>query len=77
MPRHQAPLVVQQQNTDSPFYVHLTEGPNSVTITPFLTGSNYLAWHRSLKRVFGAKNKLAFVDGSNPTPPMDDLNRNA
>ena len=30
-----------------------------------------------MKRALGTKNKFAFVDGSVPIPPMDDLNRNA
>jgi len=48
-----------------------------VTDTPFLDGSNYLAWHRSMKRALGAKNKLVFVDGSILIPPVDDLKRSA
>jgi len=43
MPPHQAPPIVQQQNIDSIFYVHSSEGPHSVIVTPLLTGSNYLA----------------------------------
>jgi hypothetical protein len=77
MPPRQAPIIVQQANTDSIYYVHPSEGPNSVVVTPPLTGSNYLAWSRSMKRALGAKNKFAFIDGSVPIPPFDDLNRNA
>jgi len=43
MPPRVAPIIVQQPNTDSIYYVHPSEGPNSVTVTPLLTGSNYLA----------------------------------
>lgn len=77
MPPRVAPVVVPQTNTDSVYYVHPSEGPNSVTVTPLLIGSNYLAWSRSMKRALGAKNKFAFVDGSIPIPDPDDLNRNA
>jgi len=77
MPPRAAPVIVQQTNTDSVYYVHPSEGPNSVTVTPLLTGSNYLAWSRSMKHALGAKNKFAFVDGSIPIPPVDDLNCNA
>jgi len=61
-----APRQVQHSNsdTDSVFYVHPSEGPNSLTITPKLTGSNYLAWSYSLQRALGAKNKLSFIDGT-------------
>ncbi|MCI81377.1 hypothetical protein A2U01_0102650, partial [Trifolium medium] len=48
-----------------------------VTVTPSLNGSNYLAWSRSMRRALGAKNKLAFIDGSMPVPDFDDLNRRA
>lgn len=66
-----------QVNTDSIFYVHPSEGPNSVIVTPLLTGSNYLAWSRSMQRALGAKNKLVFIDGSIPIPDLEDLNRDA
>ena len=79
MPPHQNPQILQQNqvNTDSIFYVHPSEGPNSVTVMPLLTGSNYLAWSRSMQRALGAKNKLVFINGSIPIPDFDDLNRNA
>ncbi|MCH79266.1 polynucleotidyl transferase Ribonuclease H fold, partial [Trifolium medium] len=64
-------------NTDSVFYVHPSEGPNTVLTTPLLNGSNYLAWSRSMRRALGAKNKIAFVDGSIPIPDLLDLNRSA
>jgi len=76
MPHRQAP-VAHQTDTNSPFYVHPSESPSSVLVTPPLDGSNYLAWHRSMKRALGAKNKLSFIDGSIPIPPIDDLNRSA
>ncbi|MCI64582.1 hypothetical protein A2U01_0085840 [Trifolium medium] len=44
----QAPI--PSNNTGSFLYVHPSEGPNSVTVTPHLTGSNYLAWSHSMHR---------------------------
>jgi len=64
-----------QVNTDSIFYVHPSEGPNTVTVTPLITSSNYLAWRRSMQRALGAKNKFAFIDGSTSALDDDDLNR--
>jgi hypothetical protein len=67
--------MVRQQNqvdTNSIFYVHPSEGPNTVVVTPLLTGSNYLAWSISMQHAFGAKNKLAFIDGFTPVPDNDD-----
>ncbi|CAJ2644691.1 unnamed protein product [Trifolium pratense] len=71
------PAPIPPNNTDSFFYVHPSEGPNSVTVTPQLTGGNYLAWSRSMRRALGAKNKLAFLDRSIPIPDALDLNRSA
>jgi hypothetical protein len=81
MPPRQAPIIIQaapnQPDVESVFYVHPSEGPNSVTIIPKLNGSNYLAWSRSMKRALGAKNKLAFINGVLPQPDALDLNRAA
>lgn len=79
MPTRIAHVIVQppQQDTNYVFYVHPSEGPNSVTFTPLLTGFNYLAWNRSMKRALGAKNKLAIIDGYIPIHAPDDLNRGA
>jgi hypothetical protein len=52
----------------SPFFVHPSDGPSTVTVSPLLTGSNYQAWSRSMKRALGAKMKLDFIDGSIPIP---------
>jgi hypothetical protein len=70
-PRNVSP----NSDTDSPYYVHPSEGPNSLTISPKLNGSNYLAWSRSMQRALGAKNKLVFIDGSIPIPDPNDLTR--
>jgi len=64
-----------QPDTESVFYVHPSEGPNSVLVAPPLDESNYLAWSRSMIRAFGAKNKLKFIDGY--MVDEDDLNRSA
>jgi len=79
MAPRQNPLILQipQVNIDLVFYIHPSEGPNSVTVTPLLTGSNYLSWSRSMQRSLGAKNKLVFISGSIPIPELDDLNPNA
>ncbi|KAK2387257.1 putative mitochondrial protein [Trifolium repens] len=75
MPPRVAP-VAPTQDTDSVLYIHPSEGPNFIAVIPKLTGSNYLAWSRSMKRALGAKNKLPFIDGSLAIPAVTDLNRN-
>ncbi|RHN39409.1 putative gag-polypeptide of LTR copia-type [Medicago truncatula] len=60
----------------SPYYVHPSDGPTSVSITPVLTGSNYHSWARSMRRALGGKMKYDFVDGSIPVPTdLDPLFR--
>lgn len=64
-------------DTTSPYYVHPSEGPNSVSITPQLDVTNYLAWARAMRRALGSKNKFHFVDGTIPVPSFNDLNYHA
>jgi len=59
------------------YYVHLSEGPNSVTVSPKIDGSNYLAWTRAMRRALGAKNKFQFVNGTILVPALGDPNRQA
>lgn len=48
----------------SPYFVHPSDGPSSVTVYPVLDGSNYHSWARSMRRTLGGKMKFEFVDGS-------------
>lgn len=64
----------QQIDLDLVYYIHLSEGPNTINFTPKLDGSNYLVWNKSMKRALGANNKIKFVDGSIQIPVVDDLN---
>jgi hypothetical protein len=56
----------QQQHSDSEsaYFVHPSEGPNSVVVSPKFNGSSYLSWSRSMQRALGAKNKLPFINGT-------------
>lgn len=54
----------------SPYFVHPSDGPSSVTVTPLLNGSNYHSWARSMRRALGGKMKYEFVDGT--IPPVTD-----
>jgi len=80
MPPRQAHIIIQatpSPDVQSVFYVHPSEGPNSVSIIPKLNGLNYLAWSRSMKRALGAKNKLAFINGAIQKLDALDLNKAA
>ena len=67
----------QHSDTESAYFVHPSEVPNSVIVSSKFNGSNDLAWSRSMQRALGAKNKLPFINGSLPMPDLDDPNRNA
>jgi hypothetical protein len=73
------PAHLQQPNQDNDYasFVHPSEGPNSLSVSPKLNGSNYIAWNRSIQRALGTKNKLGFINGSIPIHDLQDLNRNA
>jgi hypothetical protein len=71
VPRNSSP------DTESVYFVHPSENPNSLSITLKLTGSNYIAWSRTFERSLGTKNKLCFINGYIPMPDEDDLNRAA
>ncbi|GAU34412.1 hypothetical protein TSUD_217520 [Trifolium subterraneum] len=52
----------------SPYFVHSSDGPSTVKVTPLLTGSNYHSWSRSMRRALGGKLKIEFIDGSIDVP---------
>lgn len=60
------------QNASSPYYLHPSESPATVLVSPPLAanGSNYHSWARDVRRALVAKNKFKFLDGS-ITVPID------
>jgi hypothetical protein len=74
MPQRIAPVPPLDPSSDpsSPYYVHSSDVPVSVKVVPVLNGSNYHAWSRSMRRAFGGKLKLEFVDGS-ILVPLDEF----
>ncbi|GAU31202.1 hypothetical protein TSUD_210590 [Trifolium subterraneum] len=74
MPPRVAPMVTDPStDQSSPYFVHPSDGPSSVKVTPTLTGSNYHSWSRSMRRALHGKLKIEFIDGSIavPTDPFD------
>lgn len=62
------------EDVSSPYFLHNSENPGSVLVTSPLSGANnYHSWSRAMLIALDAKNKTAFVDGSLPRPPTDDL----
>lgn len=69
-------IQLQQHDYDSIYFTFIqNKEPNSVTITPKLNGSNYLAWSLSMQCALDAKNELSFVNSSTPIPDQLDFNR--
>jgi hypothetical protein len=68
MPLRAAPIPLQDPSCDpsSPYFVHSSDGPSLVNVTPVLNGSNYHAWSRMMRRAIGGKLKLEFMDGTIP-----------
>ncbi|XP_019163160.1 PREDICTED: uncharacterized protein LOC109159512 isoform X2 [Ipomoea nil] len=64
--------VYRVDELDDPLYLHATENPNTILVSPPLTESNYAAWSRSMKIALGVKNKFAFVAGTIPCPAQSD-----
>ncbi|CAJ2652049.1 unnamed protein product [Trifolium pratense] len=72
MPPRVAPPMDPSTDPSNPFYVHSSDGPSSVKVTPLLNGTNYHSWARSMRRALGAKLKFEFLDGTIPMP-VDDF----
>ncbi|KAK2390516.1 putative mitochondrial protein [Trifolium repens] len=56
------------------YYIHASDGPNTISVKPVLNYSNYQVWARSMRRALGGKNKFEFVDGSIEVPTEFDPN---
>ncbi|XP_019462962.1 PREDICTED: uncharacterized protein LOC109361889 [Lupinus angustifolius] len=56
----------------SPYYMHPNENPGASLVSSRLNGENYQPWSRAMLMALETKNKLEFVDGSLPRPPLND-----
>jgi len=52
------------QIPSSSYYIHPSESPSSISVTPPLAGNNYHSWSRSFKMALISKNKMGFITGS-------------
>ncbi|XP_072066666.1 uncharacterized protein [Arachis hypogaea] len=60
------------QSPSSPYYIHPSETPSTVLVSPPLIGDNYHQWSRAFSIALISKNKIGFLDGTIPTPATDD-----
>ncbi|XP_019166668.1 PREDICTED: uncharacterized protein LOC109162419 [Ipomoea nil] len=59
---------------NDPMYLHFTENPNLILVSPPLSELNYASWSRSMKIALEVKNKYGFVDGTILNPGESDPN---
>ena len=60
-----------QGSDNDPFFVHHSNNPTAVLVSPLLTGDNFSTWLRAMTMALRAKNKSGFIDGT-IKPPMND-----
>ncbi|KHN41686.1 hypothetical protein glysoja_040841, partial [Glycine soja] len=56
----------------SPYFIHPSDGPSSVSITPVLDGTNYQSWSRTFHMTLISRNKMAFLLGTIPVPSITE-----
>ena len=61
----------------SPYYLHLGESPGLVLVSLPVTETNYYAWSKVMRVALHSKDKLGFIDGVIPEPPIGDPFRRA
>src|SRR4051812_41785848 len=64
----------QIQDQLETYYIHPSENPATVCVTPALSGENYHAWSMKMRRALAMKNKFQFVDGTIEVPDCNDPN---
>ncbi|XP_060959423.1 uncharacterized protein LOC133030637 [Cannabis sativa] len=61
------------EDPSDPYFLHHGDNPGNVLVSQLLTGQdNYIAWCRAMELAILVKNKLGFLNGSIPKPPITD-----
>ncbi|WVZ09015.1 hypothetical protein V8G54_022361, partial [Vigna mungo] len=60
------------QNPSRPFYIHPSESPSSVVVSPPLSANNFQSWSRSFQMALISKNKMGFLNGNILIPATTD-----
>ncbi|WVZ06071.1 hypothetical protein V8G54_019417 [Vigna mungo] len=58
------PFVDPNQYPSSPFYIHPSESPSSVVVSPPLSVNNFQSWSCSFRTSLISKNKMGFLNGA-------------
>ncbi|XP_042950334.1 uncharacterized protein LOC122282449 [Carya illinoinensis] len=69
-PNAPTPFISPSENPNSPYFLYYNDNSHTMIITPSLTGSNHLTWHRSFTLAISIKNRMGFLDGSILTPNL-------
>ncbi|KAF7151467.1 hypothetical protein RHSIM_Rhsim02G0167500 [Rhododendron simsii] len=62
------PSSIDVLGSDDPYFIHHSDNPTAVLVSPPLSGDNYGTWLCAMTMALCAKNKLGFVDGSIKEP---------
>ncbi|XP_061341353.1 uncharacterized protein LOC133287708 [Gastrolobium bilobum] len=60
-------------NPENPFFLHPSENPGLVLVSPPLDERNYHSWATSMTMALLSKNKIGFINGTLPPPPPPEL----
>ncbi|KAL2927944.1 Diaminopimelate epimerase [Bienertia sinuspersici] len=50
-------------DTNNPLYIHLSDGPTSISVENLTSPIDYKPWHRTIEINLAAKRKVRFVTG--------------
>jgi len=66
-------------DSQSPFYLHPSNGPGTIITSIKFDGKNYELWNRAVTTTLMSKNKLGFIDSSisKPKPTTSPAKKNA
>ncbi|KAL5714268.1 hypothetical protein ACHQM5_016252 [Ranunculus cassubicifolius] len=61
-------------HANDPYFIHHSDNPTAVLVSPPLDGDNYSSWSRAMTIALRAKGKLGFIDGTVKKPAADLTN---
>uniref|UniRef100_A0A5B7BN30 Retrotransposon Copia-like N-terminal domain-containing protein n=1 Tax=Davidia involucrata TaxID=16924 RepID=A0A5B7BN30_DAVIN len=61
-----------QGSNNDPFFIHHSDNPTVILVSPLPLGDNYRTWFRAMTLVLYSKNKIGVVDGSIEQPKGTD-----
>uniref|UniRef100_A0A803PIP4 CCHC-type domain-containing protein n=1 Tax=Cannabis sativa TaxID=3483 RepID=A0A803PIP4_CANSA len=59
------------EGSSSPYFLNSSDNPGLTLVTPLLSDKNFQSWRRDFELSVGARNKVVFLKGTLPQPPID------